>query len=191
MRGRLHAAIALLAAFQVMSLPLSWLLSALLPQSGFRSLVEGAGVRWLLGGYSEHMAGEPLAWLLSAAAAFGAARGSGLFRKAGRDKNGIRTALAVFAAVCAICILLTAVPHAPLLNAVGELHPSSFVRALPWLLCFTLWACSAAYTAAVESRPVENILGESCAGIAAAAPVVALYMVAAVDLHIIIYVVGW
>ncbi|MDO4934740.1 MAG: ABC transporter substrate-binding protein, partial [Prevotella sp.] len=65
MKSKPFAVLALsLAVLQLCLLPASWMLSVLLPESGVRSLLGSEGVRWMLGRFTDMLAGRPLSCLL-------------------------------------------------------------------------------------------------------------------------------
>ena len=110
----------------------SWLLSAAFPSSGLRSLLSSEGLRWLMGHFAEMIATPVLAWLLLCAMAWGCLARSGLLLRPTnyRERRAQVMALLLLAVIVGVMLLLTAIPHAVLLSAVGGLWPSPFSSSL-------------------------------------------------------------
>ena len=142
-----HIAVALFGA-QLILMLVSWLWSAAIPDSGVRSMLSSEGLRWFMGRFSEMVSTPLLSCLLLVAIAIGCFLRCGVTRVflAPRISYRAHRALwmggAVLVACVVVMLLLTAVPHAVLLSATGELFPSPFSASLVPVLAFSVCASS-------------------------------------------------
>ena len=125
---------------QLLLMLVSWLLSAAFPSSGLRSLLSSEGLRWLMGHFAEMIATPVLAWLLLCAMAWGCLARSGLLLRPTnyRERRAQVMALLLLAVIVGVMLLLTAIPHAVLLSAVGGLWPSPFSSSLVPVVAFSI-----------------------------------------------------
>ena len=151
-----HIALTLVVV-QLLIMLVSWLLSAAFPTSGIRSLLSSEGLRWLMGHFSQLMATSLLAWLLLCAMAWGCLLRSGLLVRPTnyRERRAQLMALLLLAVIVGVMLLLTVVPHAVLLSAVGGLWPSPFSASLVPVVAFSITLVSAFY--GLVSGRFENI----------------------------------
>jgi aminobenzoyl-glutamate transport protein len=83
-------------------------------------------------------------------------------------------------AIVAALLLLTAIPHAPLLSATGVLFPSSFSDGLLPVVCFVVIVVSLSYGFVSEKfTSFEMLLDALVRGIRKASPLLLLYVLAA------------
>ena len=151
-----HIALTLVVV-QLLIMPVSWLRSAAFPTSGIRSLLSSEGLRWLMGHFSQLLATSLLAWLLLCAMAWGCLLRSGLLVRPTnyRERRAQLMALLLLAVIVGVMLLLTVVPHAVLLSAVGGLWPSPFSASLVPVVAFSITLVSAFY--GLVSGRFENI----------------------------------
>ena len=151
-----HIALTLVVV-QLLIMLVSWLLSAAFPTSGIRSLLSSEGLRWLMGHFSQLLATPLLAWLLLCAMAWGCLLRSGLLVRPTnyRERRAQLMALLLLAVIVGVMLLLTVVPHAVLLSAVGGLWPSPFSASLVPVVAFSITLVSAFY--GLASGRFENI----------------------------------
>ena len=151
-----HIALTLVVV-QLLIMLVSWLLSAAFPTSGIRSLLSSEGLRWLMGHFSQLLASSLLAWLLLCAMAWGCLLRSGLLVRPTnyRERRAQLMALLLLAVIVGVMLLLTVVPHAVLLSAVGGLWPSPFSASLVPVVAFSITLVSAFY--GLVSGRFENI----------------------------------
>lgn len=151
-----HIALTLVVV-QLLIMLVSWLLSAAFPTSGIRSLLSSEGLRWLMGHFSQLLATPLLAWLLLCAMAWGCLLRSGLLVRPTnyRERRAQLMALLLLAVIVGVMLLLTVVPHAVLLSAVGGLWPSPFSASLVPVVAFSITLVSAFY--GLVSGRFENI----------------------------------
>lgn len=177
-----------LAVTQLLLVLLSWLLSASMTE-GVRSMLSSEGVRWFFGSLVAVLSSSLLVWLLLLSIAVGCLWQSGLLPSLTphffslrssltyRQRIALRTSLVVVVLYVAVILTLTAVPHAVLLSATGQLFPSAFSRALVPILAFGL--CLISFVYGLMSGRFET-LGDAIAslsfGIAKAAPLFILYI---------------
>lgn len=158
---------------------LSWLLSAMMVD-GVRSMLSSEGIRWFLGHAVYGLCHPLLVWLLMAAMAWGCVTKSRLLTGGDmRRKAGLRVAALLLLLCVAVVALLTALPHAVLLSATGTLWNSPFSHAFIPMLCFTVVLCCMGYGLVVRSfTSVSDITGSLVEGMAKAAPLIMVYMIA-------------
>lgn len=125
----------------------SWLLSAAFPDSGIRSLLSSEGLRWFFGHFSHQLATPVLLCLLLLIMAYGIFRRCGIlsYHSSFRERRALTMTLLLAVVAVILMLLLTAVPHAVMLSAMGTLWPSPFSRALLPMLCFIVIALTAFY----------------------------------------------
>lgn len=159
---------------------LSWLLSAMMVD-GVRSLLCGAGVRWLLGGMPRSLLSPLLVWLLLATMAWGCVKGCGLFgvhgTPAGRRKPALRVAVLLVLVYAVAVALLSVVPHAVLLSPTGTLCHSPFSQALVPLVCCGVVLFSVAYGLTARTfTSFYDIIQAMVGGLAMFAPLLYAYL---------------
>lgn len=173
-----HIALAL-AVGQLLLLLVSWLLSAAFPASGIRSLLSSEGLRWFMGRFAYLMATPMLVWLLLGAMAFGCLWRSGLLQRPSnyRERRALMLSLLLLALIVAVMLLLTIIPHAVLLSAVGGLWPSPFSSSLVPVLAFCITLVSACY-GLVSGRfiGIADVYESLLHGIRQGAPLVLFYL---------------
>lgn len=161
---------------------LSWLLSAMMVE-GVRSMLTSEGIRWFLGHAADGLCQPLVVWLLMGGMAWGCLSRSRLL--AFDEKNIHRRAgLRVAALLLMLCVggvlLLTAMPHAVLLSATGTLWHSPFSHALVPMLCFAITLCATGYGLVARTfTSVTDIVQALTAGLADAAPLLLVYLLAA------------
>ena len=176
-----YLVVALVLALMALVL-LSWLLSAT-QGGGVRSLLSSEGIRFFFGGFTD-MLGKPLlVWLLLLSMAWGCLRQSGLLQFFSKPLtlHRRRQALVLMAVLLVVYVgvvlMLTLTPQAVLLSATGQLWPSPFSHALVPFVAFGVLLLSVVY--GLLSRrflSVADVCQSLTAGIAAAAPLLLLYV---------------
>ena len=158
---------------------LSWLLSAMMVE-GVRSMLSSEGIRWFLGHAVYGLCHPLLVWLLMVAMTWGCVTKSRLLTGGDlRRKAGLRVALLLLVVCVAVVVMLTALPQAVLLSATGTLWNSPFSNALMPMLCFTVMLCCTGYGLVVRPfTSVGDIIGSLVEGVAKAAPLILVYMIA-------------
>ena len=141
-----HIALTLFV-LQLLLMLVSWLLSAAFPGSGIRSLLSSEGLRWMMGHFADFLATPVLVWLLLCAIAWGSLTRSGLLQRptSYRERRALMMSLLLLAIIVGVMLLLTVVPHAVLLSAVGGLWPSPFSASLVPVVAFGVMLVSAFY----------------------------------------------
>lgn len=199
MKSKPFAVLALsLAVLQLCLLPASWMLSVLLPESGVRSLLGSEGVRWMLGRFTDMLAGRPLSCLLLLSVAWGCVRSSGIlriFRR--RAMLQYRERIALGFVVClslgyaGVLAWLTLMPHAVLLSVIGALFPSPFSASLIPVISFG--ACLVAVVYGIVSgrfRTVTDVYRSLFCGIAIASPLFFLYILLIQLYYSVMFMIG-
>lgn len=141
-----HIALTLFV-LQLLTMLVSWLLSAVFPDSGIRSLLSGQGLRWFFGHFAQSLARPQLVWLLLLSMGYGVLVRCGVLRVGSSYRESrarIMTSL-LLAVYVGIIALMTAIPHAILLSATGSLWASPFSQALVPLVAFGIIALGSFY----------------------------------------------
>ena len=176
-----HIAVTLFVA-QLLLMLVSWLLSAAFPDSGIRSLLSSEGLRWFFGHFSHQLATPLLLCLLLLTMAYGVFRRSGIltYRATFRERRALTMTLLLAVVAVAVILLLTAVPHAVMLSAMGTLWPSPFSRALLPMLCFIVIALAAFYgIMAGYLNNLSDVYDALLYGIRQGAPLLLFYLLIA------------
>ena len=189
-----YLALTLVLAMLVLFL-LSWLLSATTDE-GVHSLLSAEGVRFFFGGFVAMMQKPLLVWLLLLSMAWGGLRSSGLltaFRTPMnmRQRQALLLLSVILVVYVGVILLLTAIPHAVLLSSTGSLWPSAFSRALVPIVAFGVVLLSVVY-GLVSRRflSMADICDSLIAGIASAAPLLLLYVLAVQFYDSLLFVFG-
>ena len=173
-----YLALALFCA-ELLLMLVSWLLSAVWPMSGVRSLLSGEGLRWLFGHFSGMMATPALVWLLLLSMAAGCLRASRLLRLGNsyRESRALILTVMLLAVYVTVLLLLTALPHAVLRSVVGGLWPSPFSHGLVPMLAFVIVSLSAFYgLIAGHFGRLSDIYDSLLDGVRAGAPLLLFYV---------------
>ena len=177
----------------------SWLLSATLTEN-VHSLLSSEGIRWFVGSLVAMLSTPWLVWLLLSAMAGGCLWQSGLPTILGtrttalnyRQRIALRMTIALLIIYIAAILLLTAVPHAVLLSATGQLLPSPFSRALVPIAAFGLLLLSATYGwLSGRFTSVAAVVDSLSFGISRAAPLFILYVLAVQFCESLRFVLGY
>ena len=169
-------ALALVIAELVLVL-VSWILSAAAVGS-VRSLLSSEGIRWLFGHFASMLATPYLIWLLLIGMGWESVRRSGLSApRSHRERIAFGAALTVLLLCVVVLVLLTAVPHAILLSATGNLFPSPFSDSLVPFCAVSVMLISIVYgVVAGRFDSLHSVYETLVAGIRTAAPFVLFYM---------------
>ncbi len=135
-----YATLALSVA-QLLLTVVSWLLTAAMPGRFAHSLLSAEGIRWFMGRFVTNMQSPLLVWLVLGIFAWGTLQRSGLLQYASseyRQRVALRFAVAVALMCVLVMVVLTATPHAILLNVMGQLYPSSFSESIVPYCCLSL-----------------------------------------------------
>ena len=177
-----------LAVAELLLVLFSWLLSATMTE-GVRSMLSGEGVRWFFGSFVSVLSSQWLVWLLLLSMAYGCLWQSGLlsnFRSSVsrtlsspsyRQRVALRSAAVVGTLYVIVVMALTAVPHAVLLSATGQLFPSAFSRALVPIIAFGVSLVSAVF-GLMSGRfgTLYDVVSSLSYGISKTAPLFVLYV---------------
>jgi len=160
-----------LALLQLLVVMLSWFVNAMGADRVF-SLLSPEGVRWFFSCFTTNICSPVMVWLLLCTIAWGALKGSGLLsafkglwryliyhdassRPAFRERLGLMVAAVETIIIFVVMVLLTALPHALLLNAEGGLWYSPFSVSFVPVVCFWLVITSVSF--ALTTGRVGNI----------------------------------
>lgn len=188
---------------QILLIFVSWLINAVAPGSLVRSLLGNEGLRWLCGKFISNVESPILIWMLLLAAAYGVLSGSSLLKNGKGAENHLHAVQPYFFqrrhAMCIVVIeivlmlivmlLLTAVPHATLLNVTGSLYPSSFSESLIPASAFMVILCSITYGVMCGTlRNVGEIYASLTSGLHKADKLIPIYLLAMELYHSFMFV---
>ncbi|MDD6553535.1 MAG: ABC transporter substrate-binding protein [Prevotellaceae bacterium] len=164
-----------LIVLQIITVLASWLVTAMMPELSWHSLLSSEGIRWFFGQFVRLQLSPLLLWLIIGSMAYGAFTGCGvtrLRRPLGySDRLALRWSVITALIGIAVMTVLVALPHALLLSVTGDLFPSAFSRSLIPFIC--LQTIISSLTFGVLSGRLSDVF--SCIvvvtrGIAKAAP---------------------
>jgi aminobenzoyl-glutamate transport protein len=172
---------------EVVLVLLSWLLSAMMTD-GVRSLLSSGGIRWFFGQFTAMIATPLLVWIVLLSMALGCLWRSRLpaslsaslsSRLSYRERVALRTVAVLLLVYVGVVVALTAIPHAVLLSATGQLFPSAFSRALVPIVAFGIGMLSVVYgLMSGRFRSSGDIVDSASYGIRQAAPLFLIYVLA-------------
>ena len=176
--SRLAKVVSALALAEVLLVLLSWFLSAT-QAAEVRSLLSSEGIRWFFAHFVDWLSRPLLVWIVLLSMAGGVLRRSGLLspKGAGRHRLALRTTIFVLIVYTGIILLLTAMPHALLLSAMGSLWQSPFSRAFIALIAFGMIICSMAYGYTIRTfTSFADVCQSLVDGLGKSAPLVVIYV---------------
>jgi aminobenzoyl-glutamate transport protein len=190
-KNRLGWLIFILSLMQLVVILLSWLLTAADPDSSIRSLLSSEGIRWFIGKNVENLCQPLLVWLLMVGTAWGTMKSSGFnhFLASGqflhlkqaefREQTAFKFALFEFCLVFIIMILLTAFPHAVLLNITGHLYPGPFFSGIVPVASLTFIGMGMTY-GCISGKFLNfaDIFDSVTLGVSMVSPLIIIYIVA-------------
>lgn len=165
----------------------SWLVSAMMPESMMHSLLSGEGIRWLFSHSTTFLTTFPLVWLIFLSIAWGCFKDSTLHEVLMRVvrsqplmyRDHISLWLVLFETVLfvAAMLALTVVPHAVLLSVTGSFFPSPFsVSIVP---VFSVFICVISISYGLMSgryHSVSDVFSSLYVGLQQASPLVIVYI---------------
>lgn len=176
--------VAMLCVVEILLVVGSWIAASLMPYGRVHSLLTGDGLRWIVGSLVSGVRGEPLVWIVIVSMTCGLLCESRLNKAicSSRRLNSVeRRALTLVVyemlLVLVIVALLTLVPHAVLLSAVGSLFPSSFSHGLVPLACASLTMAALTYGSLTGSiRSMDAGFNAAVRGLVWASPLIVIYI---------------
>lgn len=184
----LAAAVVTILVAQVLLFLVSWLVTAASPDTEMRSLLSNEGIRWFFGSFTHNVANPPLAWIVLMAMAWGTMKDSKIIdvlrnrkqKPTYRQTFALRMVAFMILAFMVIVFLVAFIPHAPLLSATGRLFPSPFSVSLIPMIAAECTICAATYGVMVGVlRNAADVVMAMANGIAKAAPIIVVYIMAA------------
>lgn len=165
-----------LLVVQVLLVFVSWLITAVSPESHIHSLLSSEGLRWLFGSFVDNITQPFLVWMILVAMAVGTWRSS-----VPRHTRIIIPSLVwvELAIILAVMLLLTVVPHAILRSVTGSLFPSSFSHSILPVMCITTIICAITIGFANNRlHTLADVYDALVSGLRDAACLVPIYIVA-------------
>ena len=168
----LVTAVVLLLVLQVALIFVSWFLSATMVPH-VRPLLSAEAIRWFCANVTRHLGSPPLVWLLLGAMSWGCLSRSQLLHA--RSALAVKMALSAALLCLAIVLLLTCVPGAILLSAMGHLWPSPFTDALVPISAAIIVLVSTVYGFFAHTfTSLSDVIHSVCTGIEKSAPLLLL-----------------
>ena len=184
---------------------LSWLVTAIMPDCGLRSLLSAEGVRWTVGYFADHQQTPLLIWMLLLAIAFGTLSKSGLYdvlkqlllRRVSRhelryrQRFALQMAVLMFVLLVAVVVLMTCVSQAALMSITGSLANGVFPKSVVPLVAFAVSLVSVVYgyfSGTLSS--LDAVFQSLHYGIRVAAPYLLLYVMTASLVSSLFFVFG-
>ena len=170
----------------------------MLPEWNIRNMRSGEAIRWFCGHFVEFCSSPMLVWILLLSMSFGTCRASGILRLRISDIASVRhirsaviaASLAGVVYIFAVC-MLTLPSHAVLLSAVGTMFPSPFSVAIVPFVSLFVFIVSAVYGIASNNiSSIHEITESLVSGVRLAAPLLILFIFAAMVVNSIVYVLG-
>lgn len=177
-----YLAVTLIVA-QIVLVLASWILTAAMPDSFWRSLLSAEGIRWFFGRFESNMASSLIVWLLLGGMAWGAVSKGGLLdfnRSEYRQRVAMWLVVMEIGVFVAMILALTLAPHAILLNVMGGLYPSSFSQSIMPYCCFAMVVMGISFgMMSGKVTTVAKIFNLLVSGIQDVAPLLVLYVLGA------------
>jgi len=194
---KMFAYVALLTMLlQVVVVVVSWLITAAYPGLEMRSLLSGEGIRWLVGRFVYNLTSPILVCILLLAVSLGTVNHSGLWpalrkikHRDYRERLALRFVMVEVLAFTIIMLMLTAIPHAILLNVTGHAFPSSFSAGIVPMTSLLL--CVASFTYGFTTDNLHSVVEAfklMTHGVKVAAPVFVVYIMIAELYHSVCFV---
>lgn len=184
---------AALCVAQIFLVLASWLVTAAMPEDFAHSLLSSEGIRWFFGGFVERLASPYLVWLMLASMAYGTVRECGILEfdmEEYRQRIALRLAVTELIVFVVVLLFLTFLPHAILVNALGELFPSPFSRSFVPYVCFAVIVMSLSYGWMSEHlKGLEAFFDAMSAGVRLASPLFLLYVLAVQFFSSVVYLI--
>lgn len=192
-----YLAVSLLVA-EVAVVVFSWIASVVMPSANVASMLSQENIRWFVGQYTDFLSTRVLINLLCLALAYGIWHRSRLGtsivsllkRKSDvlagyrlmeySERVALQFAIIVFVVEMVVILSTILMPHAILLNALGDLWPSSFMYGLLPICSFVIGSVSLVYAVIVNRiQTARDFLDSMTYGINKAAPLIVVYLLAA------------
>lgn len=184
-RSRLFIyAVMALVVVQVLTVLLSWIVSAVWPSLAVESLLGNSGLRWLLSSYADNVSSPILSWMLLLSVAYGMFRYNGFpqsLTSKNEDNPKVLFArkifyLEIFLGIL-FCLILAFYPHSFVLGVSGHLFPGPFLTIVLFVMIMvTIFAnISFMYLSekATDDKSTEKAL---IFGLQSVAPLIVIYL---------------
>ena len=189
--------VGLLAAHALLFL-VSWLVTAMRPDTAMHSLLSSEGIRWFFGSFVGNVASPLLVWILVLAMAFSVMADTRLLHDIRhlaalpyRPRFALQFVAFELFLFIVVVVISALVPHAPLLSVTGQLFPSSFSRSLIPMIAFCVILMSVTYgLLSGKMKSWDEAFLSITRGVSRVAPLILVYIVAAELFCSLMYVFG-
>lgn len=187
-----------LLAAQALLFLVSWLVTAMMPDTAVHSLLSSEGIRWFFGSFVGNVASPVLVWLLILAMAISVLVDTRLLHDVRRlavlpyrPRFALQFVAFELFLFVVVVIMTALVPHAPLLSVTGQLFPSSFSRSIIPMTAFWIILMSVTYgLLSGKMKTGGDVFQSITRGLSRVASLVLVYIVAAELFCSLIYVFG-
>ena len=187
-----------LLAAQALLFLVSWLVTAMRPDTAMHSLLSSEGIRWFFGSFVGNVASPLLVWILVLAMAFSVMADTRLLHDIRhlaalpyRPRFALQFVAFELFLFIVVVIISALVPHAPLLSVTGQLFPSSFSRSLIPMIAFCVILMSVTYgLLSGKMKSWDEAFLSITRGVSRVAPLIVVYIVAAELFCSLMYVFG-
>ena len=187
-----------LLAAQALLFLVSWLVTAMRPDTAMHSLLSSEGIRWFFGSFVGNVASPLLVWILVLAMAFSVMADTRLLHDIRhlaalpyRPRFALQFVAFELILFIVVVVISALVPHAPLLSVTGQLFPSSFSRSLIPMIAFCVILMSVTYgLLSGKMKSWDEAFLSITRGVSRVAPLILVYIVAAELFCSLMYVFG-
>lgn len=187
-----------LLAAQALLFLVSWLVTAMRPDTAMHSLLSSEGIRWFFGSFVGNVASPLLVWILVLAMAFSVMADTRLLHDIRhlaalpyRPRFALQFVAFELFLFIVVVVISALVPHAPLLSVTGQLFPSSFSRSLIPMIAFCIILMSVTYgLLSGKMKSWDEAFLSIIRGVSRVAPLILVYIVAAELFCSLMYVFG-
>ncbi len=187
-----------LLAAQALLFLVSWLVTAMRPDTAMHSLLSSEGIRWFFGSFVGNVASPLLVWILVLAMAFSVMADTRLLQDIRhlaalpyRPRFALQFVAFELFLFIVVVVISALVPHAPLLSVTGQLFPSSFSRSLIPMIAFCVILMSVTYgLLSGKMKSWDEAFLSITRGVSRVAPLILVYIVAAELFCSLMYVFG-
>ena len=187
-----------LLAAQALLFLVSWLVTAMMPDTAVHSLLSSEGIRWFFGSFVGNVVSPVLVWLLILAMAISVLVDTRLLHDVRRlavlpyrPRFALQFVAFELFLFVVVVIMTALVPHAPLLSVTGQLFPSSFSRSIIPMTAFWIILMSVTYgLLSGKMKTGGDVFQSITRGLSRVASLVLVYIVAAELFCSLIYVFG-
>lgn len=177
-------AVITLVAMQVLTVLLSWIVSAVWPSLAVESLLGNSGLRWLLSSYADNVSSPLLSWMLLLAVAYGMFRYNGFPQSLAfknEDNPKVLFAKKIFFLEIFLgflfCVILAFYPHSVVLGVSGHLFPGPFLTIVLFVMIMVVIFANISFMYLSENASDDKSAEKALIfGLQSVAPLIVIYL---------------